>query len=79
MVAANSQNFAQYDPVKATEVLKDRFADRSVALGIDLKTGAAGYATLTHASNATFDLDRRKLLEITPNPGTGVRTAITAG
>ena len=30
---------------------------------------------LSHVSNATFDLDRRKLLEIEPYPGSGTRTA----
>ena len=30
---------------------------------------------LGYVSNATFDLDRRKLLDIDPNPGAGVRTA----
>src|SRR5665213_3633525 len=41
------QNFAEYDPAKAADVLKDRFVDRGVALGVDLKTGTAGYATPT--------------------------------
>jgi YD repeat-containing protein len=30
---------------------------------------------LGHVSNQTFDLDRRKLLAMEPDPGTGVRTA----
>jgi YD repeat-containing protein len=55
------ENFAQYDPAKAAEVLKDRFKDRSVALGVDLKTGAAGYSTPTlisiGAGEAPYKLD----------------------
>ena len=55
------ENFAQYDPAKAAEVLKDRFKDRSVALGVDLKTGAAGYSTPSlisiGAGEAPYKLD----------------------
>ncbi len=39
------EHFAQYDPSKASDALKDRFVDRSVALGVDLKSGTAGYST----------------------------------
>ncbi|PVM86018.1 hypothetical protein DDF65_06235 [Caulobacter radicis] len=34
-----------YDINKAADVLKDRFVDRSAALGVDLKSGLAGYST----------------------------------
>jgi RHS repeat-associated protein len=44
------ENFATYDPSKAGDALKDRFVDRSVDLGVDLKTGAAGYTTPTLVS-----------------------------
>ncbi|MGI8841763.1 MAG: hypothetical protein ACR2F8_13435 [Caulobacteraceae bacterium] len=45
--------FAEYDPAKAAAVLKDRFVDRSVALGVDLKTGTVGYTTPTLLSIGT--------------------------
>ncbi|GAA0570625.1 RHS repeat-associated core domain-containing protein [Rhizomicrobium electricum] len=41
------ENFSQYDPSKAADVLKDRFVDHSTMLGVDLKTGDAGYTTPT--------------------------------
>jgi RHS repeat-associated protein len=37
--------FAQYDPSKAADVLKDRFVDHSAMLGVDLKSGEASYTT----------------------------------
>jgi RHS repeat-associated protein len=40
----------EYDPNKAAEVLKDRFIDRSSILGVDLKTGAAGWTSPVIAS-----------------------------
>jgi len=55
------ENFASYDPAKAGDALKDRFVDRSVALGVDLKTGTAGYNTPTllsiGAGQAPYKLD----------------------
>ena len=40
------ERFASYDPANMPgDVLKDRFVDRSVLLGVDLKTGTAGYST----------------------------------
>lgn len=39
------ERFASYDPANAGNALKDRFVDRSVALGVDLKTGTAGYTS----------------------------------
>jgi RHS repeat-associated protein len=36
-----------YDPNRAADLLKDRFIDRSAALGVDLKSGQAGYTTPT--------------------------------
>ena len=39
------ESFTEYDPNKAGDALKDRFVDRSVALGVDLKSGTAGYNT----------------------------------
>ncbi len=47
------QNFSEYDPSNAADALKDRFVDRSVALGVDLKTGTAGYTTPTLLSVGT--------------------------
>src|ERR1700722_730055 len=44
---AEPQRFNQYDPSKAAAILKDRFVDRSVALGVDLKSGTVGYTTPT--------------------------------
>jgi RHS repeat-associated protein len=41
------QSFSEYDPSKAADILKDRFVDRSVLLGVDLKTAKAGYSTPT--------------------------------
>ncbi len=38
---------ATYDPKKAADLLKDRFVDRGVRLGVDVKSGAAGYQTPT--------------------------------
>ena len=48
-------NFAEYDPKKAAEALKDRFIDHSEALGVDLKTGTAGYSTPTLLSVGAGD------------------------
>ncbi|HEY1561943.1 MAG TPA: RHS repeat-associated core domain-containing protein [Caulobacteraceae bacterium] len=42
---AQPERFNAYDPANAGDVLKDRFVDRSVLLGVDLKTGTAGYTT----------------------------------
>lgn len=39
-----------YDPNRAADLLKDRFVDRGTALGVDLKTGLAGYSTPVLAS-----------------------------
>jgi RHS repeat-associated protein len=39
------EQFPQFDPDKAADVLKDRFVSRSVELGVDLKTGTVGYTT----------------------------------
>ena len=39
------ESFSEYDPAKAADALKDRFVDRSVALGVDMKTGTVGYTT----------------------------------
>jgi YD repeat-containing protein len=36
-----------FDPSRAADALKDRFVDRSAALGVDLKTGLAGYSSPT--------------------------------
>jgi YD repeat-containing protein len=36
-----------FDPSRAADALKDRFVDRSAALGVDLKTGLAGYTSPT--------------------------------
>jgi len=47
------EHFASYDPSKAGDALKDRFVDRSVALGVDLKSGTAGYSTPTLISIGT--------------------------
>ena len=47
------ESFAQYDPAKAADALKDRFVDHSVALGVDLKSGTAGYSTPTLISEGT--------------------------
>ena len=53
--------FSAYDPAKAADILKDRFVDRSVALGVDLKTGSAGFTTPTLLSvggkSAPYGLD----------------------
>ncbi|MHB8531003.1 MAG: RHS repeat domain-containing protein, partial [Caulobacteraceae bacterium] len=55
------QSFSEYDPSKAADVLKDRFVDRNVVLGVDLKTGTAGYATPSllsvGAGQAPYKLD----------------------
>jgi RHS repeat-associated protein len=47
------ENFAEYDPSHAGDALKDKFVDRSVAIGVDLKTGTAGYTTPTLMSVGT--------------------------
>jgi len=47
------QSFSEYDPAKAADALKDRFVDRSVVLGVDLKTGQVGYTTPTLLSVGT--------------------------
>jgi RHS repeat-associated protein len=42
---AAERDSTTYDPRRAADVLKDRFVDRSSALGVDLRSGAAGYTT----------------------------------
>ncbi len=55
------ESFAEYDPAKAADALKDRFVERGVVLGVDLKTGEAGYTTPTllsvGAGDAPYKLD----------------------
>ncbi|ATQ43416.1 hypothetical protein CSW64_13835 [Caulobacter mirabilis] len=52
-----------YDPNKAAQTLKDRFVDRSSALGVNLQTGSAGYESPVLASvgagEMPFRLDHR--------------------
>ncbi len=45
--------FAGYDTSKAGDALKDGFVDRSVAVGVDLRSGTAGYTTPTLLSIGT--------------------------
>ncbi|HEV2364398.1 MAG TPA: Ig-like domain-containing protein [Caulobacteraceae bacterium] len=80
------QNFSEYDPAKAGDVLKDRFVDRSVVLGVDLKTGAAGYTTPTLLSSgvgqAPYKLDYALTFKAAPSgcsPSFGPCTAPIGG
>jgi RHS repeat-associated protein len=65
------ENFATYDPAKASNALKDRFVDRSIALGVDLKSGTAGYNTPTllsvGAGQAPYKLDYSLSYKAAPN------------
>lgn len=61
------ERFSEYDPKKAADILKDRFIDRSVSLGVDLKTGTVGYTTPTLLSvgpegqEAPYSLDYKRI------------------
>ncbi|KSB91792.1 hypothetical protein AS593_07150 [Caulobacter vibrioides] len=50
------ENSGEYDPSRAADVLKDRFIDRSSALGVDLSIGKVGFTTpvLEAAGNGPF-------------------------
>lgn len=77
------ERFTEYDPKKAADILKDRFVDRSVALGVDLKTGAAGYTTPTLLSvggeEAPYGLDYKRSYKAAPSGCTGRFGPCTGG
>ncbi|MBA3810417.1 MAG: RHS repeat-associated core domain-containing protein [Caulobacteraceae bacterium] len=65
------ERFAEYDPAKAADALKDRFVDRSVALGVDLKTGTVGYTTPTLLSVGAGSLPYRLDVSLAYKAGAG--------
>ncbi|HYC98531.1 RHS repeat-associated core domain-containing protein [Brevundimonas sp.] len=50
-----------YDPRRAADVLKDRFIDRSSALGVNLSSGAIGYSSPTLLSVGAGDAAPHRL------------------
>ena len=77
------ERFTEYDPKKAADILKDRFVDRSVSLGVDLKTGTAGYTTPTllsvGANEAPYGLDYKRTYKAAPAGCTGRFGPCTGG